>query len=108
MKDMRYGRGTVRALVGPDDGARQLDVHINTINPGTEPGPRHYHSANENAYFVLAGEGSITVGGDDYRVEAGDFLFIPPLVPHSVHNTGEGELRLIEIYAPATVDFVEV
>lgn len=108
MKELRYGRGTVEALVGTDDGAHQLDVHINTIRPGTASGPRHYHSTSENAFFVLSGQGSIVVGSDEYQVEAGDFLFIPQNVPHSVSNTGTDEMRLIEIYSPAAVDFIEV
>lgn len=107
-KEMRYGRGTVEALVGAEDRAIQLDVHINTIRPGTAAGPRHYHSTNENAYFVLAGSASILVGSDEYQVGAGDFLFIPPGVPHAVTNIGDDDVRLIEIYSPAAVDFVEV
>lgn len=107
-KDMRYGRGSVEALVGLADGATQLDVHINSIFPGSAQGPRHFHSSSENAFFVLAGEGSIVIGDDEYLVFAGDFLFLPPGVSHSVSNAGEGLLRVIEIYSPAAVDFVEV
>jgi mannose-6-phosphate isomerase-like protein (cupin superfamily) len=109
MKELRRGRGTMEALVDVADGATQIDVHINTVRAGTEPGPRHYHAGNENAYYVLSGEGLISVGNDDYEVGQGDFVFIPPGVPHSVHNSSSTvDLRLIEIYAPADVDFVEV
>jgi len=108
MKELRYGRGTMEFLVDASDGAKQLDVHINVVRAGTEPGPRHYHSGNENAYFVLGGEGEITVGDDAYVVGQGDFIFIPPGVPHAVHNSGSEDLRLIEIYAPSSIDFVEV
>lgn len=107
-KELRYGRGSMEVLVDSSDGASHIDVHVNAIHPDTSPGPRHYHSGNENAYFVLSGEGLIGVGRDEYTVGTGDFIFIPPGVPHFVHNAGSDPLRLIEIYAPATVDFVEV
>jgi mannose-6-phosphate isomerase-like protein (cupin superfamily) len=108
MKELRYGRGSMEILVDGSDGAAQLDVHVNIIRPGTEPGPRHFHAGNENAYFVLSGTGLIGVGDEEHIVGQGDFLFIPPGVPHFVHNAGDDPLRLIEIYAPSTVDFVEV
>lgn len=107
-KGMRYGRGSVQMLVGPADGAVQLDMHINLILPGSAPGPRHFHSTSENAFFVIAGEGSVVIGDDEYLVSAGDFLFIPPGVTHSVSNAGASLLQVLEIYSPAAVDFVEV
>jgi mannose-6-phosphate isomerase-like protein (cupin superfamily) len=107
-KELRHGRGSMEILVDGSDGANHLDVHVNVVHPDTPPGPRHYHAGNENAYFILSGVGLIGVGDAEYTVEHGDFIFIPPGVPHFVHNAGGDPLRLIEIYAPATVDFVEV
>lgn len=109
MKELRRGRGTVQVLVSKEDGAEKVDVHINVIRAGTEPGPRHYHSEAENAYLVLEGNGLITVGDEQYEVAPGDFVFIPPMAPHSVHNPSDTvDLRIVEIYAPAELDFVEV
>ena len=42
------------------------------------------------------------------EVKAGDTVFIPPGVPHSATNIGDGDARLLEIYAPLDVDFIEV
>jgi mannose-6-phosphate isomerase-like protein (cupin superfamily) len=108
MKELRYGRGLVEMLVGTHNGAQQVDLHLNVIRPGTPPGPRHLHTKCENVYYVLSGRGSINIADDDHAVTAGDVIFIPPGVPHSASNVGEEELRLLEIYAPADVDFVEV
>lgn len=107
-KQLRYGRGTVIRLVDADIGARHVDLHLNTVNPGTPPGPYHLHRQVENVYYVLDGTGCIRIDGVDHLVAPGQAVFIPTGVPHSVHNPGEGSLRLLEIYAPVDVDFVEV
>lgn len=107
-KELRYGRGSVVRLVDAGIGARQVDLHLNTINPGTAPGPYHLHNQVENVYYVLEGRGVIRIDGTDHEVAPGQAVFIPPGVPHSAHNSGDGPLRLLEIYAPVDVDFVEV
>jgi mannose-6-phosphate isomerase-like protein (cupin superfamily) len=95
-------------LVDPDIGAERVDLHLNVIRAGTAPGPYHLHTVAENVYHVLEGRVRIRIDGVDHDAEPGDTVFIPPGVPHSATNIGEGDARLIEIYAPANVDFVEV
>lgn len=107
-KELRYGRGSVIRLVDADIGAKQVDLHLNTINAGTAPGPYHLHRQVENVYYVLEGQGVIRIDGTDHHVSPGQAVFIPPDVPHSAHNEGDSPLRLLEIYAPVNVDFVEV
>jgi mannose-6-phosphate isomerase-like protein (cupin superfamily) len=107
-KELRYGRGSVIRLVDADIGARDVDLHLNTVNPGTAPGPYHLHRQVENVYYVLEGTGCIRIDGVDHTVTQGQAVFIPRGVPHSAHNPGDGPLRLLEIYAPVDVDFVEV
>lgn len=105
---MRYDRGTVRRLVGPQIGASSVDLHVNAIRAGSAPGPYHIHTNAENVYYVLSGEASIRSGEQTYPIKAGQVAFIPPRVPHAVSNRGDAELVIIEIYAPAGADFEEV
>ena len=105
---MRYDRGTVRHIVGPPVGASKIDLHMNTINVGSAPGPYHVHTNAENVYYVLSGRASIRSGGQTYSAGPGQVVFIPPHVPHSVSNDGDEDLVIIEIYAPADADFREV
>jgi mannose-6-phosphate isomerase-like protein (cupin superfamily) len=105
---MRYDRGTVRRIVGPATGASSVDLHINTINVGSAPGPYHLHTNSENVYYVLGGEASIRSGEETYTAVKGQVVFISPNVPHAVSNNGSEELVIIEIYAPADADFKEV
>ncbi len=107
-KELRYGRGSVIRLVDADIGAHDVDLHLNTVNPGTPPGPYHLHDRVENVYYVLEGTARLRLDGVDHDVTPGQAVFIPRGVPHSVHNPGDGPLRLLEIYAPVDVDFIEV
>lgn len=105
---LRYGRGRMIRLVDSEIGAERVDLHVNVLLAGSAPGPYHLHTASENVYHVLDGRIRIRIDGVDHDAGPGDTVFIPPGVPHSATNIGEGDARLLEIYAPAKVDFVEV
>lgn len=107
-KDLRYGRGTVEQIVDAAIGAEHVDLHVNVLRAGSAPGPYHLHTTSENVYLVLSGAVLVRIGTTDTRLEPGDAAFIPAGVAHSATNVGEGDAELIEIYAPAAVDFVEV
>jgi mannose-6-phosphate isomerase-like protein (cupin superfamily) len=106
--ELRYGRGWVERIVDGDIGATRVDLHVNRIRAGSAPGPYHLHTACENVYLVLSGDVVVRIDGVDHRLGPGDAAFIPPGVPHSATNAGSEDAELIEIYAPAAVDFVEV
>jgi len=106
--ELRYGRGRMIRLVDSEIGAQQVDLHLNVILAGSAPGPYHLHTSAENVYHVLSGRVRIRIDGVDHDAGPGDTVFIPPGVPHSATNIGVGDARLLEIYAPAKVDFVEV
>lgn len=106
--ELRYGRGRMIKLVDAEIGAERVDFHVNVILAGSAPGPYHLHTGSENVYHVLDGRVRIRIDGVDHDAGPGDTVFIPPGVPHSATNIGEGDARLLEIYAPAKVDFVEV
>lgn len=102
---MRYDRGTVASLFGLQTGAEHVDVHVNVLKPGSGPGPYHFHAKSDNVYFVLEGEISVVVEGEEYRLGPHDALFIPPGLRHATSNSGNTPARFIEIYAPASPDF---
>lgn len=62
--------------------------------------PEHAHPVNshnneEECYFVLAGEGSVTLDLQEYAVAAGSFIYIPRGVTHSLRNTGKAKLEYL-------------
>ena len=102
---MRLDRGTVAKLFGLHNGARHVDMHINLLEPDSGPGPYHYHAESDNVYFVLDGEISVVVEGEEFRLDRNDALFIPPGLRHATANCGDAPARFIEIYAPSAPDF---
>jgi uncharacterized RmlC-like cupin family protein len=78
---------------GQTAGSRGLSMHIVTIPPGARSTP-HSHSAYETAIYVLEGRVE-TRWGDGLREsvvnEPGEFLYIPPGVPHEAINLSATE-----------------
>jgi uncharacterized RmlC-like cupin family protein len=78
---------------GATVGAQGLSMHMVVIPPGARAEP-HAHRGYETAIYVLEGRVE-TRYGDGLRSsvisEPGDFLFIPPGVPHEAINLSATE-----------------
>lgn len=62
--------------------------------------PLHAHS-NEEIYFIVKGTGRMRIGSEEKDVEAVSAIYIEPHAEHLLQNTGEGDMNMIFIYAPA-------
>ncbi|HEY2190658.1 MAG TPA: cupin domain-containing protein [Caldimonas sp.] len=84
---------TFVGISGATVGAQGLSMHVVAIPPGGRAEP-HSHRGYETAIYVLEGRVE-TRYGDGLRSsvvsEAGDFLFIPPGVPHEAINLSASE-----------------
>ena len=75
-------------ISGQTVGARGLSMHLVVIPPGARAEP-HAHRGHETGIYVLEGRVETRYGPHLERSvvsEAGDFLFIPPDVPHEAIN----------------------
>lgn len=53
-------------------------------------GKQHIHQhMTEQSYFILCGEGEMTIGDEKRTVKTGDSVFIPSNSPHGLINTGK-------------------
>ncbi|GAB3040474.1 cupin domain-containing protein [Natronobiforma cellulositropha] len=79
-----------------EDG-RAIGSSLYEVPPGKRSWPYHYHTANEEALFVLAGEGYLRTADGDLPLETGDFVSIPAgeAGAHQVVNDGEVPLRYL-------------
>lgn len=78
-----------QALVG----AQRLWVGYVELPAGMTSAP-HHHGECESAIFVISGRAKFRTGPDYGTVEEagpGDFVWVPPWVPHIEENAGSGE-----------------
>jgi mannose-6-phosphate isomerase-like protein (cupin superfamily) len=95
------GRGIlIKRLVHPATvGSDQLTVSIAYHNPGEEVA-EHKH-VYEEAYFVLQGEGMMTVGDTPkFHVTENDCIYTPSNVNHWTKNTGDEPLVILCAITP--------
>jgi len=91
--------------------ATGLSMHIVVIPPGARAEP-HRHVGYETGIYVLQGRVCTRWGESlEHEIisEAGDFLFIPPNVPHEAINLSDTEAAraVVARNHPAEQDLVE-
>jgi uncharacterized cupin superfamily protein len=96
-KGGRFGFTTRR--LGHESGGRGIGCSWYEIDPGRTAFPAHYHCANEEAVFVLDGEGTLRIGDAKVPLRAGDYVTLPPgpAHAHQIVNTGTGPLRYLAL-----------
>jgi mannose-6-phosphate isomerase-like protein (cupin superfamily) len=72
-----------------------------TLPPSGRRPPAHRHTNCSEAYFVLDGQVSVVVEGEELIVGPEGFVLIPRGTAHTFGNAGESEARLLVIHAPA-------
>jgi len=60
----------------------------------------HSHEP-EQMYYILEGEGIMTVGNETKNVSAGDCIFLPAGVPHGLENKANTALRYLSAASPS-------
>lgn len=93
--DTHFRRKQLSAEVPAD----QLGCSIYELSPGAQSWPYHYHTANEEAMYVLAGEGQVRTPAGKRRLTPGEFVTFPPTEDgaHRVVNDGDETLRYLMV-----------
>jgi uncharacterized cupin superfamily protein len=86
-----------RKLLGSTTGARGLGCSWFEVPPGRTAFPRHFHCANEEALFILDGEGTLHLGDATVELRPGDYATFPvgPVHAHVLVNRGPSPLRYL-------------
>lgn len=98
-------------ISGQTVGARGLSMHLVVIPPGGKAEP-HRHIGYETGIYVLEGRVLTRWGAsleNEIVSESGEFLFIPPGVPHEAINLSASEVAraIVARNDPAEQDKVE-
>jgi len=79
--------------------AKRLNLSQVKVNEGQSAKP-HLHRQTEELYFILEGQGEVTIGTKVYSVAQGYAVFIPPGYTHTIRNSGHTTLQLLAINSP--------
>jgi quercetin dioxygenase-like cupin family protein len=96
-----FGGALSKPLVGPDNsGSSQIDFRISRYAPNAYV-REHAHRVQEQIYYVLEGEGVLTLGKERHLMRPHDYVYVPPGVRHSFTNTGTAGLVFLVVTTPA-------
>ncbi len=86
------------AISGKSVGAEKLWMGQTHVAPGVKSG-NHHHGAAETAIYVVSGTPAFVFaeGRQEVRLAAkpGDYIFVPPYVPHREENPGPDEAIVV-------------
>ena len=61
----------------PRSDSKQCAVSIYTIPPKKSAYPYHFHTKNEEVFYIISGTGLLRTPDEEKTVQAGDMLFFP-------------------------------
>jgi mannose-6-phosphate isomerase-like protein (cupin superfamily) len=82
-----------------------FDFMLGEVEYHTGP-PLHSHASQSDSFFVLRGTLRVQVEDEFLDIGPGDFITIPPGVPHTFDNMleGQGPVSVINIMTPGGYD----
>jgi uncharacterized cupin superfamily protein len=80
-------------------GGAELGCSLYELPPGARSWPYHYHTGNEEALYVLAGEGRLRSEEGTSPLSSGDYVALPAGTEggHRVVNDGDEPLRYLAV-----------
>jgi uncharacterized cupin superfamily protein len=83
--------------LGQAAGGRALGCTFYELPPGKTSFPFHFHSALEEAIYIIEGEATLRLGKEKVAIGKGDYVaFLPgPDYAHTLSNRGQGPLRYL-------------
>lgn len=94
------GMRRLEAISGRTVGSRRLWMGRTHVAPATNSGD-HHHGEAETAIYVVSGHPVFVFaeGPDEVRIETapGDYVFVPPYVPHREENPSPDEEAVVVI-----------
>jgi mannose-6-phosphate isomerase-like protein (cupin superfamily) len=95
--------GNVEFLAQSADTPR-FNLAVITMQPHKDGPDLHAHDGEDDSFYVLEGELTFTVDGDEVVAGPGTFVLVPPDVQHTFANRSDAVARCINIHAPAGFD----
>ena len=95
--------GNVEFLARSEDTPR-FNFAVVTIEPHRVGPEVHAHRDEDDSFYILEGELTFALEDEEVVATTGTFVLVPPGVPHTFANRGDGVVRFINVHAPAGFD----
>jgi len=96
----------LRRRLGLAAGGNKLGCSLYELPPGKAAFPLHVHLSQEEAVYVLEGEGVLRLGDGEHPIRSGDYMTFPAGgEPHQIVNRSAAPLRFLAV---AALSFPEV
>ncbi|ELY43670.1 cupin domain-containing protein [Natronorubrum sulfidifaciens] len=98
--NLEHGEMRVRRKqLGEQTDGDELGCSLYELPAGHESWPYHYHTANEEAMYVLAGRGTLRLADEPHSLTAGDYVSFPAdeTGGHKVINDSDAPLRYLVV-----------
>lgn len=82
----------------------RFNLAVITVQPHRDGPGLHAHESEDDSFYILEGELTFTVDGDDVTAGPGTFVLVPPGVQHHFANRGDAVVRMVNVHAPAGFD----
>ena len=94
----------IKELMHPDSHQNKKQSLAEARVPPGVTTALHKHPVTEELYYILSGQGDMTVGDSIQEVKTGDIICITPGSPHQIKNTGRCDLIFLCCCTPAYSD----
>src|SRR5436309_11804170 len=91
--------GGVFRKLGEFGGRKRIGVHLEEIPPGKWNSTFHWHTHEEEHFYILEGQATFRVGNKRVKVRGGDYVVFPAngRAGHAMLNTGRRTLKFLVI-----------
>lgn len=96
--DLPAERYRSRRRLGKATGAQRIGINYCYLQPGQVSSKFHFHSKEEEFFYVLSGRARLRYGNEEYTLGAGDAVSIRPGgLGHQLRNDFKAECRYLAI-----------
>ncbi len=102
LEEWDFGGDTLRLLVGSKESNGAITIIEGTMHGGGPP--LHIHDAEDEVYVVLEGVLTFRVGEEHGTLSAGEVLWLPRGIPHTVANLSGAPCRFVATCMPGGIE----
>ncbi|MEV7017154.1 cupin domain-containing protein [Streptomyces sp. NPDC093991] len=98
---LRDGAASLITLLADSDGTQgALTANRATLRKGSPGAPAHFHTRATEMFFVLGGSLRVLLGDRIVTLGAGDFVTVPPRLPHAFAPARDEEADVLVAFTP--------